>query len=75
MKQIYRTTINGRVLESDSLHELLARAVVEKLALSRKMKVASSLRDERSLESRAISALPRAVDSQEQDENQEPKAG
>ncbi len=44
MKQLYRTVINGQILESDSLRQLLAQAVAEKRKADRKMKVASGSR-------------------------------
>jgi len=44
MKKIYRTTINGQILESESLRQLLAQAVAEKRAVTRKMKIASGSR-------------------------------
>ncbi len=43
MKQIYRTIIRGRVLESDSLRQLLARAVAEKRAADLREKAISTL--------------------------------
>jgi len=45
MKKIYRTTIQGQILESDDLRQLLAKAVAEKRALGRKMKVALGSRE------------------------------
>lgn len=44
MKQIYRTTIHGQILESRNLRHLLARAVSEKREMDRKMRIFSSLR-------------------------------
>ena len=44
MKQIYRTRIHGQTLESRNLRDLLARAVLEKRQMDRKMIVFNSLR-------------------------------
>ena len=44
MKEIYRTTIHGQILESRNLRHLLARAVSEKREMDRKMRIFSSLR-------------------------------
>jgi hypothetical protein len=44
MKEIYRTTIHGQILESRNLRKLLARAVSEKREMDRKMRIFSSLR-------------------------------
>ncbi len=41
--KIYRTIIQGRILESDSLRQLLARAVAEKRSLDLKARAISSL--------------------------------
>ncbi len=57
MKQIYRTTIQGQVLESDSLRDLLARAVSQMREMKRRMKVASGPRTEQASGLRPISAL------------------
>jgi hypothetical protein len=42
MSEIYRTTIHGRILESRNLRHLLARAVIEKRAMDRKMRIFSN---------------------------------
>ena len=57
MKQIYRTTIQGQILESDSLRDLLARAVSQMREVKRRMKVASGARAEAASGPRPISAL------------------
>lgn len=57
MKQIYRTTIQGQILESDSLRDLLARAVSQMREMKRRMKVASGPRAEADSGPRPISAL------------------
>jgi hypothetical protein len=44
MKEIYRITIHGRVLESRDLRILLARAVSEKREMDRRMRVFAGLR-------------------------------
>ena len=44
MKEIYRTTIHGQILESRNLRHLLARAVAEKREMDCKMRIFSSLR-------------------------------
>ncbi len=61
MKKMYRTTINGQVLESESLSQLLAQAVAEKRALNRKMRVASGSRASVDSAWRPISTLEAGV--------------
>ncbi len=44
MRDIYRVTIHGRMLESRDLRQLLARAVREKRSMDQKLRTASSAR-------------------------------
>jgi hypothetical protein len=44
MSQIYRTKIHGQIFESRNLQDLLARAVLEKRQMDRKMLVLGGLR-------------------------------
>lgn len=44
MQRIYRVKIHGRVLESSDLRKLLSRAVSEKRAMDKRVRMLSDLR-------------------------------
>ncbi len=68
MKQIYRTTIHGQILESDSLRQLLAQAVARVREIRGRMKVASGSRAAADSGPRPISALASGIRTVKQGE-------